>query len=64
MTTKICLTRKQIEQLTKIANHFTEINDFTLILKNDNGIGPSVKVCFTIFNNNDANVDITDVTNW
>jgi hypothetical protein len=62
--TKITLSRSQVEQLHKIVSHFTEIEDFTLVIDNSNGIGPVVKVHFTMFKSNDANIDITDVTNW
>lgn len=64
MSTKIVLNKKQIQQLNQIAEQFQEINRFTLVSDSSNGIGPVVKVHFTLFSNNDANVDITDVNDW
>jgi hypothetical protein len=59
------LTRKQIEQLCEIADHFQDIEVFELQESNLSGIGPTISVKFSIFGNRqDASVDITDVENW
>jgi len=59
------LTRKQIQQLSEICDHFSEINIFELEQTNLSGIGPTISVKFSIFGNRqDASVDITDVENW
>lgn len=62
------LTRKQVKQLSDIAEHFSEINVFTLEQTHESGIGPTVVVKFDLFNNNptskDTTVDITDVESW
>ena len=58
------LTRKQIEQLSEICSHFSEIDNFELE-ETSTGIGPIITVKFSIFGNRqDARVDITDVENW
>ena len=59
------LTRKQIQQLSEICDHFSEINIFELEQTNLSGIGPTISVKFSIFGNRqDASVDITDVESW
>jgi hypothetical protein len=58
------LTRDQIEKLFKIADHFKEVKQFSIEETHESGIGPTVKVKFNLFDNNDTNVDITDVSNW
>jgi len=58
------LTRKQIEQLSEICSHFSDIDNFELE-ETSAGIGPIITVKFSIFGNRqDARVDITDVENW
>lgn len=59
------LNQKQIKQLAEIANKFPEVDWFTLEVDNSNGIGPVVKVKFTLFDKEDGvSVDITDVDTW
>lgn len=62
------LNRTQIEKLAKMANHFKEVEWFTLEESLDSGIGPTVVVKFNLFNDNDKDidttVDITDVSTW
>ena len=59
------LTRKQIQQLCEIADHFHEIELFELEQSNLSGIGPTIQVKFSIFGNRqDTSVDITDVESW
>ena len=59
------LTRKQIQQLSEICDHFSEIDIFELEQTNLSGIGPTISVKFSIFGNRqDASVDITDVESW
>ena len=43
------LTRKQIEQLCEITDHFHEIDLFELEESNMSGIGPMISVKFSIF---------------
>ena len=58
------LTRKQIEQLCKITDHFHDIDLFE-IEEASSGIGPIVSVKFSIFGKKpDTSVDITDVESW
>lgn len=59
------LTRKQIQQLCEIADHFHEIELFELEESNLSGIGPTISVKFSIFGKrSDTSVDITDVESW
>jgi len=62
------LNRGQIEKLAKMADHFKEVEWFTLEENNSSGIGPTVVVKFNLFNDNDKDidttVDITDVNTW
>lgn len=66
MTASITLSRKQVTQLAEIANHFTEIDDFTLEVDHSSGIGVGIRVTFDLLKSGkkDTAVDITDVTNW
>ena len=58
------LTRKQIEQLSEICSHFSEIDNFELE-ETSAGIGPIITVKFSIFGKkNDTSVDITDIESW
>jgi hypothetical protein len=58
------LTRDEIEKLAEIAKHFKEINLFSIVQDSSSGIGVTTKVTFNLFENNDTNVDITDVKSW
>lgn len=58
------LARSQIEKLAKICEHFKEVDNFTLEETNESGIGPSIRVRFNLFDKDDTNVDITDVSTW
>ena len=59
------LTRKQIDQLTEIADHFHEVELFELEESNLSGIGPVISVKFSLFGKKtDTSVDITDVESW
>jgi len=59
------LTRKQIQQLSEICDHFSDIDIFELEQTNLSGIGPTISVKFSIFDNRqDTSVDITDVESW
>ena len=61
---RIVFTRKQIQQLSEIAERFTETENFTIESESLSGIGPSISVSFDLFENNDTKIDITDVENW
>jgi hypothetical protein len=65
---QFCLNRTQIEKLAKMAEHFHEVEWFTLEESNSSGIGPTVVVKFNLFNDSDKDidttVDITDVSTW
>lgn len=67
-THQFSLNRKQIEKLAKIANHFKEIEWFTLEEDSSNGIGSAIVVKFNLFDDSDKDidtiVDITDVSTW
>jgi hypothetical protein len=60
----IVLSRRQIEQLAKIAKRFTETDTFTIESESTSGIGPSITIRFDLFEKADTKVDITDVSNW
>ena len=58
------LTRKQIEQLADIVDHFQEVDVYELY-EEPSGIGPIIKVKFSLFGKtSDTSIDITDVENW
>jgi len=61
---RFTLTRSQVEKLAKIADHFKEVKQFTLEETHESGIGSTVRVRFNLFDTNDTNVDITDVSTW
>ena len=65
---QFALNRGQIEKLSKMANHFKEVEWFTLEENHNSGIGPTVVVKFNLFNDSDKDidttVDITDVSTW
>lgn len=58
------LTRAQIDKLSELSKHFKEVELFTLEETLESGIGPTVRVRFKLFDKNDTNVDITDVSTW
>jgi hypothetical protein len=62
------LNRTQVEKLAKMADHFKEVEWFTLESTHTSGIGPAVVVKFNLFADNDKDidttVDITDVSTW
>lgn len=62
------LNRKQVEKLTEIANHFKEVEWFTLEESNTSGIGANIHVKFNLFGDEDKDidttVDITDIETW
>jgi hypothetical protein len=59
----IVLTRKQVFDMAAVANHFSDVELFTIEETNTSGIGPSVHVKCTLFQK-PTTVDITDVENW
>ena len=64
---QVHLTRKQILQMAEMANHFTSVDDFTIEVSHESGIGPSVRFKFTLDlagEAKDVAVDATDVSNW
>jgi len=65
---QFCLNRSQVKKLAKMADHFKEVEWFTLEENNNSGIGPTVVVKFNLFNDDDKDidttVDITDVKTW
>jgi hypothetical protein len=68
MATSFSLNRTQVEKLAKMAEHFKEVEWFTLEESLSSGIGPTVTVKFNLFNDDDKDidttVDITDVSTW
>ena len=58
------LTRSQVLKLAELANHFTDTQFFNLYESSESGIGPSVLVRFDLFEQNDTEIDITDVSSW
>lgn len=67
-TLTFSLNRTQVQKLAKMAEHFSEVEWFTLQESRSSGIGPTVSVTFNLFNDNDKDVDttvdITDVSTW
>jgi hypothetical protein len=61
---RIVFSRKQIEQLTAIANQFDNVTTFTVDSESTSGIGPTISVKIDLFENLDTKIDITDVGNW
>ena len=58
------LSRKQIEQLADIVDHFQEVDVYELY-EEHTGIGPVIKVKFSLFGKtSDTSIDITDVESW
>jgi hypothetical protein len=58
------LSRKQINQLAEITEHFNEVEVYELY-EEHTGIGPIIKVKFSLFGKtSDTSVDITDVESW
>ena len=58
------LTRKQINQLAEIAEHFQEVDVYELY-EEHSGIGPIIKVKFSLFGKtSDTSIDITDLESW
>ena len=52
----IRLSRKQIEQMAAMAEHFKEVDDFTLRVSSSSGIGQTIHFTFDL--------DLTDVSKW
>lgn len=52
----IRLSRKQIEQMYEMIGHFKDIDDFTLHVSHESGIGQTIRFTFDL--------DITDVSKW
>jgi hypothetical protein len=52
--TELTLTRKQVEKLVEIVEHFKEVQNFTVTVESISGIGPTISVKF----------DLTDVETW
>lgn len=61
---KITLNRKQVAKLTEIVDHFKEIEHFTVETDNSSGIGVGIQVKFDLFEKNDTNINITDLSEW
>lgn len=60
----ITLTRKQILQLSELAEKFTDSEWFVIEEKSTSGIGSTVTVSISMFDDMDTIVDITDWTIW
>jgi hypothetical protein len=65
---EFALNRRQVEKLAKMAEHFQEVEWFTLKEVSTSGIGATVTVQFNLFGDadkdSDTTVDITDVDTW
>ncbi len=50
----------------ELVSKFSEVDNFVLEIDNRSGIGPELRLKFTLFgfDDNNATVDITDVTTW
>jgi hypothetical protein len=65
--TVIHLTRKQIKQMSDMAEHFKDIDDFELHISHESGIGQSMNLRFTLNLAGEDSVvkaDVTDVSKW
>lgn len=62
--TSITLTRKQILQLSELAKKFPDSEWFSIEEKTTSGIGPTVTVSMSVFDDMDTMVDITDTSIW
>lgn len=60
---KVLLTRIQYESIQTIFKNFDDVDQFEIIQKSENGIGPSTLIKFDI-NVSNHEYDITDVSNW
>lgn len=63
----INLSRKQIIQMSEMAEHFQDINDFELHISHESGIGSSMSLRFTLNlggDNTEIKTDVTDVSKW
>jgi len=65
---EFALNRKQVNKLIEIATKFPDVEWFTLVDDRSSGIGPTIKVKFNLFGDDDKDVDtvvdITDVSTW
>lgn len=65
---EFALNRKQVEKLAQMAQHFKEVEWFTLTEEHTSGIGSTITVKFNLFGDTDKDadttVDITDVETW
>ena len=62
-TNSIMLSRKQVFDIAALANHFTDVELFTVEETFESGIGPTVRVKCTLLEK-PTTVDITDVEKW
>lgn len=60
---KVLLTRIQYESIQKIFENFNDVDQFEIIQKSENGIGPSTLIKFDL-NVSNHEYDITDVSIW
>ena len=61
---KIKLNRHQILKLVEIVNQFIDVEEFTIETDESSGIGVGVVVSFSLFSDDDAKIDISDVKEW
>lgn len=64
MKHSITLNRKQINDLVKMATHFSEVETFVIEADNSSGIGAIVNVKFNLFDTKPTTVNITDYESW
>jgi Asp-tRNA(Asn)/Glu-tRNA(Gln) amidotransferase C subunit len=65
----LTLSRKQLEQLNKIVEHFNEVEHFTIENPDTSAIGSTMQVRFDLIETQnitlvDTVVDITDIRTW
>jgi len=60
----ITLTNKQMKQLNEIFTRFPDAKEYTLCEECKSGIGPTLTVNFSLFENKDTTINITDVSVW
>lgn len=61
---EIKLTREQLKRMGTIAERFPECNEFFLQETHESGIGPTHRVVFSVIDEEDTKIDITDVSVW
>lgn len=60
---QIILTRNQIKTLSKMVEHFHEIDRFILEISNESEINSSISIRFNLFKSKDTKINTIDIRN-